>query len=158
MLGIPLAPSTLNGSQQAYPTLNSLRKQGNGTMILQSPICITARLLPGVKIDNAFVSISYSKRAGSEGRTRYRWHIGLPEGEYTGDDLQSGCQGGSLQEGLESLLCFLGACGESWRYSGPGEENADLFPQPVAEWAAQNADELTMLEYELQEQPNLIRE
>jgi len=132
-------------------------------MILHAPAEITPRLLPGVRVNGAFVSIEYSPRPGDRGRTRYRYHIDLPghKGKYTGDDLQSGRQGGNLQEGLESLLCFLGAYGESVSYHERTEskgENADLFPAHIGEWCAENSDELTMLELELSEAPGAIQE
>jgi len=131
-------------------------------MKLTDPIIITPYLLPGVEIGSAFISIEYSPRAGRGGRTRYAYHIDLPnKSEHTGDDLQSGAGGGGLQDGLESLLSFLSACGESVNYAqrtGRGGENAELFPTPVAEWAAAHTDELTLLEMELQETPGLIEE
>ena len=127
-------------------------------MLLKSPVMITARLMPGVKIGDAFVSIEYSDCAGRDGRTRYRWFVDLSDGrEFTDDDLQSGCGGGSLQAGLESLLSFLGAFAESWR-RGPGGDNGDLFPEGLHEWATQNSDEIGMLAIELEETPDLIEE
>jgi len=128
-------------------------------MILHSPFCISARLLPAVRVGTAFVSIEFSKRPGREGRARYQYHIDAPDFTYTGDDLQSGCQGGSLQEGMESLLSFLGAAAESYSYrqrTGRAGENEDSFPANVVEWAYQNSDELSSLGYELQETKNLI--
>lgn len=135
-------------------------------MRLTSPVIITPRLLPGVQIGRAFISITYSKRAGDETRTRYQYYVDLPfeRGDTVAvacDDLQSGCQGGSLQEGLASLLSFLAACGESvyWsRRNGNAGENSDLFPTEVGEWAASYSDELSMLAIELEETPDLITE
>ena len=141
-------------------------------MLLRAPVIITSRLLPGVQVGKASISIGYSLRLGDSGRTRYHYHIDIPgpPGKtphhtndicYSADDLQSGCGGGNLQEGLESLLCFLSACGESVSYSPPDSlyvENSDLFPPAVGEWAAENSDELSMLECELQETENLITE
>lgn len=124
-------------------------------MIINEPCVITSRLLPGVRVgqgeDAGEVSIEYAKRDGRDGRARYQWHIDIAAGEFSGDDLQSGCGGGSLQEGLESLLSFLGAAAESCRYKGMEGENANLFPQPVVEWACQNSDELGTLACELEE-------
>jgi hypothetical protein len=127
-------------------------------MLLKSPIEITPRLMPGVRVGDAWVQIEYAEGRGH--RMAYRWFIDLPDGsEHSGDDLTSGCRH-SLQHGLESLLSFLSACGESWRYSYNGQrgENADLVPPAVAEWAAANSDELSMLSIELGEQPDLIEE
>ena len=123
-------------------------------MLIKEPCIITPRLLPGLKLGEAFVSIEYSDRPGDNGRDRYRWHIDLPEGEFSDDDLQSGCQGGSLAEGLSSLLSFLTAAAESYRYrerTGREGENEDLFPAEVVAWAADNADDLSMLHCEIEE-------
>ena len=146
-------------------------------MLLKSPVMITARLLPGVQIGDAWVSIEYSDRAGRDGRVRYRWYVDLKDGrEFSGDDLQSGCGGGSLQAGLESLLCFLGAFAESWQHfiRNGGEmpvetsgqvkalmyqvEGMNSFPAGLVQWAMQNSDEIGMLQIELEETPDLIEE
>ncbi len=124
-------------------------------MILREPFKISSRLLPGLKIGGAWVQLEYSERPGREHRTRYRWTIDLPDGSsHSDDDLQSGNNSDSgLQSGFGSLLSFLGACGESIRYSdatGRKGENADLFPGPVAEWAATETDELAMLGLEIE--------
>jgi hypothetical protein len=123
-------------------------------MKILSPCIITARLLPGVKIGDSFVSITYSKRAGEGSRTRYQWFIDTPKGEFEGHDLQSGQHGGSLQDGLESLLSFLGAAAASYAYEMRGHkcgDNSDLFDERVNEWAYQNSDEISMLEIEIHE-------
>jgi hypothetical protein len=126
-------------------------------MVINSPCMITSRLLPGLRIGDATISIEYGDET-RDGRQGYRWYIDLADGrEFSGDDLASGVGGGSLQSGLESLLSFLGACGESYAYDvrrggdGTGGENSDLFPAAVAEWAAQNSDELSMAALELEE-------
>lgn len=131
-------------------------------MRLYRPVCITPRLLAGVQVDGASVSIGYAQRPGSGGRVRYRYCIDLPDGTaHEGDDLHSGCQGGSLQAGLACLLSFLSACGESAAYAlrtGRGGENADLFPTAVAAWAMGCRDELGALAAELDEGEGLIAE
>lgn len=132
-------------------------------MELHHPVIITSRLEPGVKVGKAFVSIAYAKRPGERGRTRFRYHIDIGKKSYTGDDLQSGMGSASLQGGLESLLAYLGAAGESYAYRlrrGGKEkgENEDLFEPKVVEWAYQHSDEISMLQMELEETPNLIRE
>lgn len=122
-------------------------------MKLSHPFMISSRLMAAVQCGEATISLGYSRRAGSEGRTRYEWYIDAPGIEAHGDDLQSGCQGGSIREGMESLLSFLSACGEALNYSdrtGHESENADLFPRDVAEWAAANSDELSMLALEVE--------
>ena len=122
-------------------------------MKLLSPIIITPRLMAGLKIGDSFVSIQDTGR-NCEGRTIYRYHIDTPEFEYTNNDLRSDIYGGTLQEGLETLLAFLGACAES----GDDGENSDLFPINVREWANHHDDELAMLRIDLEENQNLITE
>ena len=128
--------------------------------MLKSPVMITPRLAAGLEIGDAWVSIEYDEpRGGEDGRVHYRWFVDFKDGrEFSGDDLQSGCGGGGLQGGLESLLAFLGAFAESRRYAGEDGENADLFPAEMAEWAKQNSDEIGMLQIELEETPDLIDE
>jgi hypothetical protein len=125
------------------------------------PCIITSRLCAGVKIADAEISIEYAKRPGSEGRTRYLWHIDLPDKSFHDDDIQSGCQGGDLRQGLESLLSFLDACGESVlygeRHTVPGE-NAALFPPAVAQWASEHADAIGSVRIEIEESPDCIQE
>lgn len=125
-------------------------------MTISQPFCITSRLLLGVRIGDAELSISYSDSAGDSGRVRYCWHWDCEGKHYYGNDLQSGCNGGNLREGIASLLSFLGAFAESWRYRGSEGENADLFPADMATWAMANSDELGMLSFELEENPELI--
>lgn len=123
-------------------------------MTLTGPFIISARLMPAVKIGDATISIEYLSIT-SENRTRYRYHIDMPDAKsFTGSDLKSGVGGGSLQEGMCSLLSFLDACAESY----PDGDNADLFPKRIAEWAQQNSDEIGMLRCEIEEQKDLINE
>lgn len=125
-------------------------------MTLQPPFKISSRLLPCLEVGGATIQLEICGET-HDGRTRYRWTIDLPDGsEHNGTDLKSGCGGGDLQFGFESLLSFLGAAAESWRYQGAKGENSDLFPQPVVEWATQNSDELSMLAYEIEENKELI--
>lgn len=120
-------------------------------MKLQTPFEISPRLLPCVRIGDVFISIDYAGET-RDGRTRYRYHIDLPNGkEHTGTDLKSGCGGGDLQAGMESLLSFLSAAAESYRYSGMDGENSDLFPEFICQWASDNSDAISMLAIELEE-------
>jgi len=132
-------------------------------MRIASPCIITSRLTPGIVIGGATIGIDYKTHCDVEYRTRYRWTIDLPNGEeFEGDDLMSGSGGGSLQEGLLSLLSFLGAAGEGLGYetrTGRKSDNSDLFPAAVVEWAAQNSDEIAAAQWELEEgQPVTIDE
>jgi hypothetical protein len=132
-----------------------LTKEKGEEMTLTNPVQISSSLQPCIRIGGAEVCIEYSNRPGRDGRVRYRWQINMPDGtEYSDDDIQSGCQGGSLQEGMESLLSFLGAAAESY----PDGENADLFPLEVVEWAAQHSDEISMAQLEVEENKDCIIE
>lgn len=101
---------------------------------LRAPWFISARLLPAIQAGDVTISISYSRRPGRDGRTRYQYFIDGPGGlEYSADDLQSGACGGNLAKGMESLLSFLSAFLEAQRY--PESENRELFPAWVADYA-----------------------
>lgn len=132
-------------------------------MLINYPCIITARLLPGIKVGDATISIEYGDWT-NDGRIGYRYYIDFSAGyeirEYTGNDLSSGVGGGSLQSGLESLLGFLGACGESVKYGDTNDpdSNANLFPTAVAQWAAENSDDLAIACCELEETANAIIE
>lgn len=134
------------------------------TMTIKPPLEITPRLMPGLHIGGAFISMGDGGR-NKEGLTCYGCFIDLPDGtEHEVTDLKSGCGGAGIQDGLESLLSFLGAAAESYRYRGMDwdkigpDDNATLFPKPVTEWAHQNSDEISMMEFELRENENLIEE
>lgn len=130
-------------------------------MNLHPPFQITPRLLPGLQVGKGWIQLEYCKSKDSS-RQGYRWTIDLPDGsEHSGDDLASGCGGGSLQSGFASLLSFLGACAESYSYrqrTGRQGENEDLFPPAAAEWAAQNSDEIDMLALEIEESKGTLIE
>lgn len=126
-------------------------------MQLKYPFSISSRLLPALVIGDGVLQLQYSKRPGDDGRCRYKWTLDIPAGEFSDDELQSGCGGGSLQEGFSSLLSFLDAAQESYRYRGllweniTEDDNASSFPREVVEWAYQNSDEIGMLSCELSE-------
>ena len=82
------------------------------------------------------------ERDYSTGRDRATLILNTPEFKYTDNTLQSGVGGGWPKvEIFESYLAFMEACIESREYVGacgnPGE-NADLFPDHVAEWLVDN--------------------
>ncbi len=123
-------------------------------MKLSSPFTIGSRLLPCVVVGGAAISLDHDGIT-SDGRDRYRWYIDLADGsEFSENDLKSGVQGCTTQEMFGTLLAFLGAAAESYRYfisTGRAGENMDLFPPPVVEWAASCADELSIAELEIEE-------
>lgn len=115
---------------------------------LQEPFFISSRLLPSVRVGETAIGIDYSKIC-PDGRVQYRYYIDFPNGTtHVGEDLRSGVNGGTLREGMESLLSFLSACGESYR---GGDENADLFPAEIAEWCCQNSDEIASVKLWIEE-------
>jgi len=130
-------------------------------MTLKNPFIITARLMAGLKIADAYLSIDYGRRE-STGRMRYQVWIDLPDGtEHAIYDMCSGCQGGDLQGGMADLLSFLGAAAESRNYhkrTGDAGEHEDLFPPAVVAWAAANEDAISMAGCEIEETPGLIDE
>lgn len=129
-------------------------------MQLHAPFEISPRLEPALRIGDARLCLRYARRRGQGGRIRYRWSLLRPgQPDATGDDLQSGAFGGTLQDGFRSLLSFLSAAAESyaWVAARGAEHFADpdanecLFPPSVTEWAAANASELDILSCEIEE-------
>lgn len=131
-------------------------------MKLLAPFEISARLMPAVHVGGAYLSLNISGRQTSDGRDIYEAYIDLADGsEHEVTDLQSGCQGGSVRDGMIALLSFLTAAAESRHYresTGRVGENEDLFPPAIVEWACSCSDELSMLEYEIEENPNCVEE
>ena len=124
-------------------------------MTIHSPFIITARLLPGIKIGNDFISIAYDGET-CDGRTRYRYYIDIGDKEFTGNDLMSGALGGTLQDGVDSLLSFLiAAASESYRSKSHTGKSADLFPPAVISWAHQNSSDLECAQHAIIEMENL---
>lgn len=127
-------------------------------MTLHEPFQITPRLLPGLKIGSAWVSLEHVGYT-HDGRDRYRWYVDLPQDEtgdreYSESDLRSGVQGATYQQMFGTLLVFLSACAEGRRYqdgTGRMSENADLFPDEVGQWAEEHSDEIDSLLYTIEE-------
>lgn len=133
-------------------------------MKLHAPLIITSRLLPGLQIGGAFISIALPGSRAASGRLQYQIWIDLPDGsEHEITDLQSGCGSGSVQDGLASILSFLGAAAESRQYrerqSGAEidpDSNDGLFTPAIVDWASANSDDISMLSRELEEGPELV--
>lgn len=125
-------------------------------MILHPPFQISPRLLPALRVGDAWIQLEYAERAGRDGRTHYRYTIDLPDGsEFSDDDLQSGCGGGNLQEGFASLLDFLSAAAESYNYTqrGHASDNDDLFPPALMQWCGDvGSDEFAILRCEIEDE------
>jgi len=100
---------------------------------------ITPRLLPGVRIAGGF--ISHDPKNGE-------WYIDGPGFEHTVEGFRPAPHS-TIGDAIGAICSFLAACAESYRYAGENGENSHLFPPDVREWAYQNADEISIAEYEL---------
>lgn len=126
-------------------------------MILHPPFQISPRLLPALRIGDAWLSLDrVDHGSGREGRDVAEFILDLPDGtDYRDDNLQSGCQGfeGAV-EVFETFLSFLAACAESIRYGehhGEPGDNESLFPPHVGAWALENCNEIECLMCDLTE-------
>jgi hypothetical protein len=128
---------------------------GKKEIRISPPCLITTHLLPGVKVGDGFISIEYWQK--KDNRQYYRYHIDLGSYEYTATDISTGCHH-SLQQGLSTILTFLSAAAESYRYAGSKGENSEIFPLPVVQWAADHADEISLAASELEEGEGIIQE
>ena len=104
-------------------------------MILRAPFMISSRLLPAVSIGQGpeQITVSLSPRG---------FILDGPFGEHkvTGLRLSPLCK--SVESAFETLLSFMTAAAESFRYRGMDGENADLFPVEVTEALFQVLTEL----------------
>ena len=90
------------------------------TINIKPPLCITSRLRCGCKIGESELSIAYNGWS-DDNRRQYQYWLDLKIDdrniEFYADDIQSGVGGGSLQNGLKSLLSFLTAFGDAYAYA-----------------------------------------
>lgn len=110
-------------------------------MILHPPFAISARLLPSLKIGEAWLSWDDGE-----------FVLDTPDFEYVIDDFHPGC-GGGIPDYFEAILGFMEAAAESRQYrerNGRPGENEDLFPPHVVDWIVDNLDEIACLEYAIQ--------
>lgn len=135
--------------------------------MLHSPVIITSRLMPGVRLSGATISLDNGGSSISgAGRVCFRYFIDLDAGfAFEGNDLASGCfdspSAKLIQSALCSLLGFLEAAGESYRFRmrlGRLASADVMFPAQVVEWAYQNSEELSVLSLQLAQIPGLIEE
>ena len=111
-------------------------------MKLHTPFIISARLLPALKIGDMTLSMEMLPR-GPAGRNCYRYFFDFPKGKpFTGYDLRSGCQGGSLVEGFGSILAFLDSAAESSDKCG--------FPPKVLRRVSENESEMGWLREQIE--------
>lgn len=80
----------------------------------------------------------------------YAYKINTPKFEYVGNDIHGGAnQVANLDAGAQSLMAFLYACQEGMPQK-VSEENGDLFPKQVREWAYHYAEDIGMVSVQLQ--------
>ena len=111
-------------------------------MTLSAPFLISSRLLPAVSIGQGQEQITVSLSPSG-------FILDGPFGEHkvTGLRLSPLCK--SVESAFETLLSFMLAAAESFRYKGMDGENSDLFPAPVTEAIAQVSSELESVWFEL---------
>lgn len=112
-------------------------------MTLSSPFLISSRLLPAVSIGQGQEQITVSLSPSG-------FILDGPFGEHkvTGLRLSPLCK--SIESAFETLLSFMSAAAESFRYRGMDGENSDLFPAEVTEAIAQVSSELECVQFEIQ--------
>ena len=104
-------------------------------MILRAPFMISSRLLPAVTVGQGSEQITVSLSPSG-------FILDGPFGEHkvTGLRLSPLCK--SVESAFETLLSFMTAAAESFRYRGMDGENSDLFPAEVTEALFQVSTEL----------------
>lgn len=111
-------------------------------MKLSAPFIISSRLLPAVSIGQGSEQVTVSLSPSG-------FILDGPFGEHEVTDLT--LRGNpSMESAFETLLSFMSAAAESFRYRGMDGENADLFPAPVTEAIAQVSSELECVHFEIQ--------
>ena len=103
-------------------------------MTLSAPFLISSRLLPAVSIGQGQeqITVSLSPRG---------FILDGPFGVHRVTDLT--LRGNpSIESAFETLLSFMSAAAESFRYRGMDGENSDLFPAEVTEALFQVSTEL----------------
>lgn len=122
-------------------------------LILKPPFFISSRLLVGLKVADA--TISYDVPTSI-------FYIDTPEFEHAVLDFRPGI--GGPVEAFRAILSFLSAAGESYRWSenqgtdpyDDPDSNVHLFPRQVTSWAADNRDEISCTESDLEDADDAI--
>lgn len=118
---------------------------------ISHPCSITPRLLPGVYVADAWVSVEPTGSHGLHGKPEWRWFIDHEDFADSGSELWAF---GGHREALECLLCFLG----EWSDPGSWLHDDNINPDPVSpfsdktlRWAgdAPENEEIAMMEMEL---------
>lgn len=110
-------------------------------MKLSHPFIISSRLLPAVAIGSGAEQVTVSLSPSG-------FILDGPFGEHKVTDLT--LRGNhSIESAFETLLSFMSAAAESFRYKGMDGENSDLFPAEVTEALAQVSSELECVHFEI---------
>ena len=125
-------------------------------MILNSPLKISARLLPALKLADAWLSFDpstclfYLDVAETEGRPTTKEHtitgFRPPACRYQNEEE-------FVRESFDAILSFMSACAEGIGYelrTGRKSENGDLFEADVAAWCYENRDAIDEASWELE--------
>lgn len=108
-------------------------------MILESPLCISARLMPAIKVGNAYISFDLD--------CLDRFHIDTPDWSETvpGFRLPNIRFESDIEMAREAFSAFL-SFAAAMRYSD--SDNRDLFQPIVREWLYEHEDEIAYMHFE----------
>jgi len=119
--------------------------------------------MPGLRVGDGWISLGFSGKWDDRGALGFRYHFDIPGQEsHEGDDLYAPLIGGVTEEDVlrrafAAFLSFLLDDAGRYRYfmmdAVPFGYDSDPygFPLYVVEWAYQYSDELSILQYELEE-------
>jgi hypothetical protein len=115
-----------------------------------SRVEISPRLLPGVRVGGAWLSVKDMQECDPHGKPRWAWFLDLPTGRTFQDTLLFGW--GNAQEMLADLVGFLAAWAnaiELEHRAGIRSDNRGLFPDDpeLAGWASGAEEALEHLAY-----------
>lgn len=115
-------------------------------MKLNEPFAISPRLLPGLRLGDAWLSLIDTKPSHDDRDATY-FVLDFADGStYDDCSMRSGCGGFKGQvEVFKGLLSFLLAAVESLEYeqrTGRPGENTALFPRYIVEWALDNKSDI----------------
>ena len=108
-------------------------------MILNPPFIISGRLLPALEINDSVLSYDQNTTL---------FYLDTPEMSVIIDDFTPGYSMG-VQGCFESLLSFMSFASES--------ADDELFEPEVLRWCQQNEEEINYVNYELQDNLDLIQ-
>lgn len=114
-------------------------------MLLRQPFYISSRLIPAVKVGDLDIQIERAECA----RMRRRFKCYFSDGKNEHEESVYVCSN-SYVDAIESLLSFMGAAAEAYRY-GERSENWDMFPEWLMEQCYLQEDELSYLSLEIKE-------